>query len=174
VAPDGEKVIAAFGKFGPYVQKGDGEKRQSASLGKGQLIESLTLEEALKLLQLPRTVGQVNGVDVIATRGKFGPYLRYGSSNVKLPRGCDPLLVSLETCEKLIREAGEEKPAPAYLAEFGDIKVVNGRYGPYIKQGESNFKIPKGVDATRLTETDCQSIIASSAPTKKSSGRNKK
>ena len=174
VAPDGEKVIAAFGKFGPYVQKGEGEGRQSASLGKGQLIETLTLEEALKLLQLPRTVGQVDGVDVIATRGKFGPYLRYGSRNIKLPRGTDPLQVSLETCRELIREAGEEKPAPAYLAEFGDIKVVNGRYGPYIKQGESNFKIPKGVNAATLTEAECQAIIASSEPTKKSAGRNKK
>ena len=174
IAPDGEKVIAAFGKFGPYVQKGEGEGRQSASLGKGQLIETLTLEEALKLLQLPRTVGQVDGVDVIATRGKFGPYLRYGSRNIKLPRGTDPLQVSLETCRELIREAGEEKPAPAYLAEFGDIKVVNGRYGPYIKQGDSNFKIPKGVNAATLTEAECQAIIASSEPTKKSSGRSKK
>ena len=174
IAPDGEKVTAAFGKFGPYVQKGEGEGRQSASLGKGQLIETLTLEEALKLLQLPRTVGQVDGVDVIATRGKFGPYLRYGSRNIKLPRGTDPLQVSLETCRELIREAGEEKPAPAYLAEFGDIKVVNGRYGPYIKQGDSNFKIPKGVNAATLTEAECQAIIASSEPTKKSSGRSKK
>ena len=174
VAPDGEKVIAAFGKFGPYVQKGEGPGRQSASLGKGQLIENLTLEDALKLLQLPRTVGQVDGVDVIATRGKFGPYLRYGSRNVKLPRGCDPLQVSLETCEKLIREADKEKAAPAYLAEFGDIKVINGLYGPYIKLGDANFKIPKGVDVTTLTETDCQSIIASSTPTKKTSKRNKK
>ena len=113
-------------------------------------------------------------MDVIATRGKFGPYLRYGSRNIKLPRGTDPLQVSLETCRELIREAGEEKPAPAYLAEFGDIKVVNGRYGPYIKQGESNFKIPKGVNAATLTEAECQAIIASSEPTKKSSGRNKK
>ena len=174
IAPDGEKVTASFGKFGPYVQKGEGENRQSASLGKGQLIETLTLEDALKLLQLPRTVGQVDGVDVIATRGKFGPYLRYGNRNIKLPRGTDPLQVSLETCRQLIREAGEEKAAPAYLAEFGDIKVVNGRYGPYIKQGDSNFKIPKGVNAATLTEAECQAIIASSEPTKKSSGRNKK
>ena len=174
VAPDGEKVIASFGKFGPYVQKGEGPGRQSASLGKGQLIETLTLEDALKLLQLPRLVGMVDGVEVMATRGKFGPYLRYGSRNIKLPRGCDPLLVDLVTCEHLIREAGEEKAGPEYLAEFGDIKVVNGRYGPYIKQGDSNFKIPKGVNAATLTETDCQSIIASSAPTKKSAKRDKK
>jgi DNA topoisomerase-1 len=167
IAPDGDKVIAAFGKFGAYVQKGEGERRQSASLGKGQLIETITLEEALKLLQLPRTVGQLDGVDVIATRGKFGPYLKYGSKNVKLPRQADPLTISLEECTSLIREASEEKPANASIAEFGDIKVLNGRYGPYIKQGTSNFKIPKGTDANALTEADCQAIIAQSEPTKK-------
>jgi DNA topoisomerase-1 len=111
VAPDGDKVIAAFGKFGPYVQKGEGENRQSASLAKGQLIETLTLEEALKLLELPRVVGQLNGVDVVATRGRFGPYLKYGDKNVKLPRGKDPLRITLEECQPLIEEASAEKPA---------------------------------------------------------------
>ena len=167
IAPDGDKVIASFGKFGAYVQKGDGARKQSASLGRGQLIETISLDEALKLLELPRTVGQVDGVDVVATRGKFGPYLKYGSKNIKLPRSADPLTISLEECEKLIREATEEKSASAYLADFGDIKIVNGRYGPYIKQGTSNFKIPKGVDAASLTEADCQAIIAEGAPTKK-------
>jgi DNA topoisomerase-1 len=171
IAPDGDKVIAAFGKFGPYVQKGEGENRQSASLAKGQLIETLTLEEALKLLELPRVVGQLNGVDVVATRGRFGPYLKYGDKNVKLPRGKDPLRITLEECESLIQEASAEKPAATYIAEYGDIKVINGRYGPYIKQGAANYKIPKGKDATKLTEADCQEIIAQSEPTKKSSGR---
>ena len=173
-APDGEKVIAAFGKFGAYVQKGEGEKRQSASLGKGQLIETITLEEALKLLELPRLVGALDGVEVIATRGRFGPYLKYGAQNVKLPRGADPLKISLEECETIIREASAEKAAPAYIAEFGDIKVINGRYGPYIKQGGANYKIPKGKDAASLTEADCQAIIAAAEPTKKFTGRRKK
>ncbi len=174
VAPDGQKVIAAFGKFGPYVQKGDGETRQSASLAKGQLIETLTLEQALKLLELPRTVGQRDGVDIVVTRGRFGPYMKWGDKNVKLPHGADPLTISLEQCLKLLEEASAEKPAAAYIAEFGDIKVVNGRYGPYIKQGESNYKIPKGTDASKLSEADCQAIINGSAPTKKiRSGRKK-
>ena len=173
-APDGEKVIAAFGKFGAYVQKGEGEKRQSASLGKGQLIETITLEEALKLLELPRLVGALDGVEVIATRGRFGHYLKYGAQNVKLPRGADPLKISLEECETIIREASAEKAAPAYIAEFGDIKVINGRYGPYIKQGGANYKIPKGKDAASLTEADCQAIIAAAEPTKKFTGRRKK
>ena len=173
-APDGDKVIAAFGKFGPDVQKGEGERRQSASLAKGQLIETLTLQEALKLLELPRVVGQLEGVDVVATRGRFGPYLKYGDKNVKLPRGKDPLTITLEECENLIKESSEAKPAQTVLAEFEDIKVINGRYGPYIKQGASNFKIPKGTDPQKLTLADCQAIIAQGAPTKKSFVRRKK
>ena len=174
IAPDGDKVIAAFGKFGPYVQKGEGERRQSASLAKSQLIETLTLQDALKLLELPRVVGQLDGVDVVATRGRFGPYLKFGDKNVKLPRGKDPLRITLEECETLIKESSEAKPAQTTIAEFGDIKVLNGRYGPYIKQGASNFKIPKGTDPEKLTEADCQAIIGQGAPTKKSFYRRKK
>ena len=173
IAPDGQKVTAAFGKFGAYVQKGEGENRQSASLGKGQLIETLTLEEALKLLELPRLIGQLEGVDIIATKGRFGPYLKYGDKNIRLPRNADPLTITLEACVKLIEEAETEKPAAAYIAEFGDIKVINGRYGPYIKQGDSNYKIPKGTDAATLTEADCQAIIENSEPTSKFKKRRK-
>jgi len=173
-APDGQKVIAAFGKFGAYIQKGEGENRQSASLGRGQLIETITLEEALKLLELPRTVGQKDGIDIVAVKGRFGPYLRFGDKNVKLPRNADPLTISLEECLSLISEAETKAPAAANLAEFGDIKVVNGRYGPYIKKGDSNYKIPKGMDAASLTESDCQAIINHSEPTTKFKKRAKK
>ena len=79
---DGQMIVAKFGQFGAYVQKGEGENRQFASLGKGQLIENISLEDALKLFQLPRTVGSYNGTDVIATKGPYGPYLKYGESNV--------------------------------------------------------------------------------------------
>ena len=174
LAPDGQMVTATFGKFGAYVQKGEGENRQSASLGNDQLIETITLPEALKLLELPRTIGKIMGLDVIATRGKFGPYLKYGVRNIKLPRGKDPLTITLEECEALINETPAEKPAQEILAEFGDIKVINGRYGPYIKQGDSNYKIPKGKDAATLTEADCQAIISETGPTKKFVRRAKK
>ena len=166
-APDGQPVIAAFGKFGAYVQKGEGDSRQSASLGKGQLIETITLSEALKLLELPRTVGKIDGLDVIATKGKFGPYLKYGVRNVKLPRGMDPLTISLEQCQALIQEQPVEKPAQEILADFGDIKVLSGRYGPYIKHGTSNFKIPKGTNVAALTEAACKEIISAGKPTNK-------
>ena len=173
-APDGDKVTAAFGKFGAYVQKGEGENRQFASLGKGQLIETLTLEDALKLFELPRTVGEFNGVPVIATKGRFGPYPKYGERNVKLPRNADPLKISLEECVKLIEETPETPAANAVLAEWGDIQIVNGRYGPYLKSGGNNYRIPKGTDVSTLTEADCQAIIAASDPTAKGRRRFKK
>ena len=166
-APDGDKVTAAFGKFGAYVQKGEGENRQFASLGKGQLIETITLEEALKLFELPRNVGEYEGIPVIATKGRFGPYLKYGERNVKLPRGVDPLKISLEECAQLIAETPETPAANAVLAAWGDLQIVNGRYGPYLKSGGNNYRIPKGTDITSLTEADCQAIIEASDPTAK-------
>ena len=93
---DGQPLIAKFGQYGPYIQKGEGEHRQFAHLAPGQLIESITLEDALKLFLLPRKVGTYNGIDIIATKGKFGPYLKYGDKNTSLPRGKDPLTVTLE------------------------------------------------------------------------------
>ncbi|MBR6882631.1 MAG: hypothetical protein IKN06_06660 [Bacteroidales bacterium] len=173
-APDGQKVTAAFGKFGAYIQKGEGETRQFASLGKGQLIETITLEEALKLFELPRTVGEHEGIPVIATKGKYGPYLKYGDRNIKLPRGADPLKITLAECIGLIGEAASAPAANAVIAEWGDIRIINGRYGPYLKSGDQNYRIPKGTDAQSLTLADCQSIIEKTAPTGKGKSRLKK
>ena len=173
-APDGQKVTAAFGKFGSYVQKGEGADRQFASLGKGQLIETLTLEEALKLFELPRTVGEHEGIPVIATKGRYGPYLKYGDRNVKLPRSADPLKISLEECVRLVSESAEAPAPNPVIAAWGDIQIVNGRYGPYLKAGENNYRIPKGTDATKMTEADCQAIINASEPTSKGRKRFKK
>ena len=167
VAPDGDEIVAKFGQWGPYVQKGPAEKKQFASLGKGQLIENITLEDALKLFELPRTVGQYEGVDIIALKGRFGPYLKYGQTNISIPKGKDPLSISLEECVALISAAGQQTPAGATIAEFKDrdIQVINGRYGPYIKHAGENYRIPKGTDASTLTEQACNDIIASSSPT---------
>ena len=173
-APDGSKVIAAFGKFGAYVQKGEGEDRQYASLSKGQLIETLTLEDALKLFELPRTVGEYAGIPVIATKGRFGPYLRYGDRNVKLPRNADPLKVTLEQCVPLIEAEAAAPAENPVIAEWGDLKIVNGRYGPYLKAGDQNYRIPKGTDVSTLSEADCQAIISGSQPTAKTRKRFKK
>jgi DNA topoisomerase-1 len=163
---DGQPLVARFGQYGPYVQKGDGENKQYASLAPGQLIESITLEEALKLFELPRTVGQYEGIDIICTKGRFGPYLKYGVKNVALPRGTDPLKIDLDTCIRLVSEslAGSKG---GVIAEFkdSDIQVLNGSYGPYIKHAGRNYKLPKGTDAQALTEEQCKSIIANSEPT---------
>ena len=159
---DGRTVIARFGQFGAYVQKGEGDDRQSASLAKGQLIETLTLEEALKLLEFPRRVGVYEGVEIQVLKGRFGPYIKYGDKNISLPRGADPLRISQEECEKLVSEAISGTAASPSIHEFEEagISVVNGRYGPYIKYDGRNFRIPRGTDAAALTEEDCRKIIA--------------
>ena len=163
---DGLMLTARFGQYGPYVQKGEGENRQYASLAPGQLIESITLEEALKLFELPRNVGQYEGIDITCTKGRFGPYIKYGEQNISLPRGTDPLKVDLDTCIKLIEDSRNKKIG-GIIAEYkdSDIQVIDGAYGPYIKHAGSNYKIPKGTDAATLTEDKCKEIIASSEPT---------
>ncbi len=173
---EGNKIIAKFGKFGPYIQKGEGEKAQYASLGRDQLIENITLDEALKMFQLPRTVGQYNGVDVIALKGRFGPFLKYGDKNFSLPRGKDPLKVTLEECSTIIDEGLNKSAASSVMTEYpdNDIQIINGRYGPYIKHAGSNYRIPKGTDAATLTETACLEIINNSKPTEKVRRRFKK
>lgn len=159
---DGRQVVARFGQFGAYVQKGDGDDRQSASLAKGQLIETLTLEEALKLLEFPRRVGNYEGIDIQVLKGRFGPYLKYGDKNISLPRGADPLRISPEECIQLVKDAVSGASATPVLKEFeaAGISVLNGRYGPYIKYDGRNFRIPRGTDAAALTEEDCRRIIA--------------
>ena len=163
---DGQPLVARFGQYGPYVQKGDGDSKQYASLAPGQLIESITLEEAMKLFELPRTVGQHNGIDIICTKGRFGPYIKYGDKNMSLPRGTDPLKVDLNTCISII-EDNLNKKSGGIISEFkeSDIQVIDGAYGPYLKHAGNNYKLPKGTDPATLTEDKCKEIIASSEPT---------
>jgi DNA topoisomerase-1 len=158
---DGKTVVARFGQFGAYVQKGEGEDKQSASLAKGQLIETLTLEEALKLLEFPRRVGSLDGVDIQVLKGRYGPYIKYGDKNISLPRGADPLRISQEECIRLVQDAVSGASATPVIREFeaAGISVLNGRYGPYIKYDGRNFRIPRGTDAAALTEEDCRRII---------------
>ena len=164
----GLKMVAKFGQYGPYVQKGEGDQKQYASLAPGQLIESITLEEAKKLFVLPRTVGQYEGIDVICTKGKYGPYIKYGTQNVSMPRTFDPITISLQDCIELI----SKKKAPNIILESkeDDIQVIEGAYGPYIKHAGSNWKIPRGTDANSLDIEKCKEIISTTQPT----GRKKK
>ena len=163
---DGQPLMARFGQYGPYVQKGDGETKQFASLAPGQLIESITLEEALRLFELPRTVGQYQDIDIVCTKGRFGPYIKYGDKNISLPKGTDPLKVDLDTCIKIIDDSLNKK-AGGIIAEFqeSDIQIIDGSYGPYIKHAGNNYKIPKGTDPAGLTEENCKEIISTSEPT---------
>lgn len=163
---DGQLIVARFGQYGPYIQKGDGDDRHYASLAPGQLIESITLEEALRLFELPRNVGQYNGIDIICTKGRFGPYIKYGDKNISLPRGTDPMTASLETCITLIEEHLNKKSG-GIIAEYkdSDIQVIDGNYGVYIKHAGGNYKIPKGTDPAELTEDKCKEIISHSEPT---------
>ena len=164
---DGQQIVARFGQYGPYVQKGEGEKRRFASLEKGQLIESITLEQAVKLLSLPRTVGAYNGSEISINKGRFGPYIKYGDTNISLPKGSNPLDISLEECIELIGSQGSRGTAP--LKEFASgISILNGPYGPYIKFNGANYHIPKGKDAEKMSEEDCRALIAQGpAPARK-------
>ena len=173
---DGKTVVAKFGQYGAYVQKGEGDDRQSASLAKGQLIENLTLEDALELFRLPRTAGQIDGTDVIVTKGRFGPYIKFGEKNVSIPRGTDPLTISLEACAELIRKADSAPAANQVLREFPDsgISIINGRYGPYLKHDGKNYKLPRNSDAATLTEEDCRKIVETQTPTSPKYRRRKK
>ena len=162
----GEPVVAKISKMGPCIQIGgtDSEKVRFASLKKGQSIFTITLDEALDLFHtaLPYTLGELDGEEVVVGEGKFGPYIRHKGAFVSIPKGTDPLTITLEEAQALIeKKAQAQEPIHVY----GEIEVLNGRFGPYIKANGNNYKIPKGQDAQVLTEEDCREIIANSAPT---------
>ena len=170
-------MIVRLGKFGPLVQKGtnDDPEKQFASLQKGQLIETITLEEAIKLFELPRTVGEFNGKKITAAVGRFGPYIKYDSKFVSLGKLYDPRTIDEDTAIALIEEH-QKKEAEKFIAEFPaeDIQVLNGRFGAYIKHGGQNYKIPKGTDAKTLDAAACLEIISSTKPSGSKTARKAK
>ena len=168
---DGLVLIAKYGQYGPYVQKGEGDKKTYASLAPGQLIESISLEDAIKLFDLPRLVGQYKDIDIICTKGRFGAYIKYGTKNVSLPKGSDPINIDRDSCINIIEES-LNKQANSILLNFeaSDIQVINGQYGPYIKHAGKNYKIARGTDTANLTEEICKEIVSTTEPT----GRKKK
>ena len=169
---DGQVILARYGQWGPYVQKGEGEGRQFANLAPGQLIESLTLEEALKLFELPRTVGYIDGNPVLAMKGRFGPYLKFGDKNVSIPKGKDPLTITLDECRKLLSGTVGSGNVLREFKEAG-IQVIDGRYGPYIKADGKNYRLPRGTNIATLTEARCKEIISAPSDAKKTSYRSK-
>jgi DNA topoisomerase-1 len=162
----GEPVFARISKNGPCVQLGnsDVEKPRFVSMPKGLSLFTITLEQALSLFQnaLPLTLGEYQGADVVIGEGKYGPYIRYNGSFTSLPKNTDPYSVTLEQAIELL-EKKQQQEEPIHV--FGDVQVLNGRYGAYIKTPQGNYKLPRGVEAATLTAEACQEIIAKSEPT---------
>lgn len=173
----GKPVYSRVGRFGPFVQLGskdDEEKPTFASLQKGQSIETITLEEALKLLQLPKVLGQdEDGHDVIANIGRYGPYIQVEKKYYSLKED-DPYTVTFERALEVVA-AGKAEEAKKIIKEFegSEIKVLSGRYGPYITDGKKNAKIPKDTEPTDVTLELAEKLIEE-APTKKYRRRKKK
>lgn len=162
----GRQVSVKIGRYGPMVQIGtqdDEEKPQFASLQKNQSITTITFEEAMKLFDLPRSIGQFEEKEVTASVGRFGPYVKHGSLFVSLPKGYDPYTITIEEAIPLIenkREKDKQKLIKTF-EEDTDLQVLNGRFGAYIAYKKKNFKIPKGKVATNLNYEDCMQIVNS-------------
>ncbi len=169
----GKEVSVKIGRFGPLVQLGstDSEdKPQFASLLKGQSVADITLEEALKLFELPRTVGEYEGETVTAAIGRFGPYVKYGKMFVSIPKTLTPQAITIDEAITLIKNKAEadKKRVVKTFAEEPELEILNGPYGVYISYKKKNYKIPKDKDAAALTVDDCKAIIeeAANAPKK--------
>lgn len=171
----GKPVFVKIGRYGPVVQIGEattedgkkGEKPQFASLLKGQSIETISLEEALKLFDLPRTVGSYEGVEIVAAIGRFGPFIRHDGKFVSIPKDLSPMTITEEESIVLIEEK-RKKEAERFIKSFDEepgLEVLNGRYGPYISFKKKNYRIPKDKEAASLTLEEVREIIAA-APEK--------
>jgi DNA topoisomerase-1 len=173
----GKPVSARYGRFGPMVQIGsaeDEEKPAFAGIPSGQTVETITLEEALKLFSLPRTLGNDSqGKEVIASIGRFGPYVKIDSTFVSI-KGHDPFTITLDTALTIFKEEQAKKAARTIKTFDGSpIHVLKGRFGPYVTDGKTNGKIPKDVDPASLTLEQCEKILKES-PSKKRRGTKKK
>jgi DNA topoisomerase-1 len=149
------------------------DKPKFASLLKNQSMETITLEDALGLFNLPRSVGKYEGQEIIAGIGKFGPYIRHQNKFYSLRKGNDnPVIITLEDAISLINEKREKdlKKVIKQFPEDKDLQILNGRWGPYIQYRKENFRIPKNVTPEDLTKEQCLEIIDKSKEKKKKSG----
>jgi DNA topoisomerase-1 len=181
----GLPVFVKIGRFGPVVQLGAANpddkafKPQFASLMKGQSIETITLEESLRLFELPRTVGDYEGKTIVAGVGRFGPFVRHDDKFISIPKGLNPQTISTEEAIKLII-GKREKEAQRSLKKFDEepeLELLNGRFGPYISYKGANYKIPATVtDPKALTLDEVMKIIslAGEKPTAKKRRTKKK
>jgi DNA topoisomerase-1 len=160
----GKPVSVKIGRYGPIVQIGsaeDDDKPRFAQMKKGQTIETITLDEALELFRLPRTLGEFEGFEVTIGTGRFGPYIRHDKFYVSLTGVADPLTITFEEAVHLIQQKRESESKKVLKSFPGnpDMEVMNGRYGAYIAYQGSNYKIPRNMDPSTLTEEECQDII---------------
>lgn len=182
----GNPVFVKIGRYGPVVQIGaahaddkEAPKPQFASLMKGQSIDTITLEEALKLFDLPRTVGEYEGKVMVAAVGRFGPFIRHDGKFVSIPKDLNPLTITAEEAIALI-EGKRVKDEQRFIKKFEEdpeMEILKGRFGPYISYQKANYRIPKTVtDPTILTLEDCKKIIAEAGekPAAKKTTRKKK
>lgn len=177
----GRQVSVKIGRFGPMVQIGvqeEEEKPQFAGLQKTQSITTITLEEALKLFELPRSVGEFEGKDVSVGTGRFGPYIKHNGKFISLPKGYDPYSVDLDSAISLIEDK-RQKDAEKIIKTFtedADLQILNGRYGPYIAYQKINYKIPKGVVPADLDFDAAMKIVKATGekPATKTKAKSKK
>ena len=162
----GKPVSVKIGRFGPVVQIGiadDNEKPRFAQLPAKMSMETITLEEALDLFQLPRTVGEFEGSSVVIGAGRFGPYVMHNKKYVSLPKSEDPLTITLDTAVQLIKEKRqqEEKRHIKVFEQDPDLEIMNGRYGPYLAYKGKNYRLPKNMHnkLDEITFEDCMNII---------------
>lgn len=160
----GLPVYVSLGKFGPYAQLGassdeeGAEKPKYASLKKGQLLESISLDEALELFKLPREVGEYKGNEVVVADGRYGPYIKYDSKFVSLPKGADPLSIDIEECIELIKQK-EEADAPIYVYQDKPVQKGKGRFGPFIKWDNMFINVNKKYDWDNLSTHEIEELI---------------
>ena len=172
----GLPVMVKIGRYGPLVQMGtadDKEKPRFASLQKGQSIETITLEDALKLFDLPRELGEFEGQPVTIGVGHYGPYVKHNGKYVSIPKDLSPTAISYDEAVALIQghRESEAKKVLKTFDEEPELMVLNGRYGPYIVYKKQNVKIPKGKDAAALTLEECRAIVADEANISKGTAR---
>ena len=176
----GKPVFVKIGRFGPVVQIGtadDSEKPRFSQLPSDSSMETITLDEALELFKLPRTIGQFEGTNVVIGAGRFGPYIMHNKKYVSLPKDENPLTISLETAVALINEKRQQEEQ-RHLKTFDEdekMEVLNGRYGPYIAYDGKNYRMPKNLHdkAAELTYEECMDIVKN-APEPKAKGRRTK
>jgi DNA topoisomerase I len=167
----GDNISVRIGRYGPMVQIGETNaeiKPRFASLRKGQSIETITLEEALDLFKLPRSIGEFEDSEVVVSTGRFGPYIRHNSAFYSLAKTDDPMTIVLDRAIELIAEK-RKKETEKTIREFPenpDMKILNGRYGAYISFKKQNYKIPKTKDPKELTLQDCLTIVKDTEPSK--------